>query len=143
VCAPGPGDTLIPEGELVTCEVELQAFPGGVMARGAVSTRWSGVCRRCTRQVRGELRIDLRERFVDPELLAGDEEAYPIVEDRLDLEPMVHDAVVLELPTTPLCRDDCRGLCPGCGADHNEEACDCAAPRDPRWASLDALRSAP
>ncbi len=85
----------------------------------------------------------MRERFVDPELLAGDDEAYPIIEDRLNLEPMVHDAVVLELPTAPLCREDCRGLCPRCGADRNQEGCDCAAPRDPRWASLDALRSAP
>ena len=141
--APGPGDSLIPEGELVTCDVELQSFPGGVMARGTVTTSWSGACRRCTRPVRGELRIDVRERFVDPEMLAGDEEAYPIVEDRLNLEPMVHDAVVLELPTAPLCREDCRGLCPRCGTDRNRDACDCAAPRDPRWASLDVLRSAP
>jgi uncharacterized protein len=52
----------------------------------------------------------------------------------------VRDAIVLELPMAPLCRDDCRGLCPQCGADRNEADCGCVAPADPRWANLDVLR---
>lgn len=138
---PGPGDSSIQEGELVTCEIELQSFPGGVMATGTVIAPWSGTCRRCTGAVSGELRVGVRERFVDPDKLMADDDAYPIVEDRLDLEPMVHDAVVLELPTAPLCREDCAGLCPWCGIDRNQETCQCAEPRDPRWASLEVLRS--
>jgi uncharacterized protein len=47
---------------------------------------------------------------------------------------------VLELPMAPLCRDDCAGLCPQCGANRNEGDCGCVAPRDPRWANLDVLR---
>jgi uncharacterized protein len=139
-------DSTVPEGAEATCDVTLQSFDGGVMVTGTVQVRWQGVCRRCTVQVGGELLIPVRERFTEPGRRYGDpdddEEAYPIVDDELDLGPMVHDAVVLELPLAPLCREDCRGLCPHCGADRNEESCGCVAPRDPRWANLDVLRSA-
>ncbi|MGH9082909.1 MAG: DUF177 domain-containing protein [Acidimicrobiales bacterium] len=50
--------------------------------------------------------------------------------------------MVLDLPMAPLCRQACRGLCPVCGIDRNGESCVCVAPRDPRWANLDVLRSA-
>ena len=61
--------------------------------------------------------------------------------DLLDLEPLVRDAVVLELPFQPLCSDDCPGLCPECGArlaDNPDHAHDAAT--DPRWAGLVALQ---
>ena len=63
-----------------------------------------------------------------------------LCDDTLDLAPLVRDALVLELPMAPLCRDDCAGLCPQCGANRNEGQCGCVAPRDPRWANLDVLR---
>lgn len=145
-----PADSTVPEGAEACCDVVLQSFDGGVMAWGTVQAPWRGVCRRCATPVAGELRIPVRERFTEPGGRYGDppggpdgdDEAYPIVDDRLDLRPMVRDAVVLELPLAPLCREDCRGLCPHCGADRNEEPCGCMAPRDARWASLDVLRSA-
>jgi uncharacterized protein len=139
------GDSVVPEGALATCDVTLQSFMGGVMATGTVTAPWAGACRRCAIEVGGELAVHVRERFCEPGSRYGDpddEEAYPIVDDQLDLRPMVHDAVVLELPLAPLCREDCQGLCPQCGADRNTEQCDCVAPRDPRWANLDVLRSA-
>jgi uncharacterized protein len=50
--------------------------------------------------------------------------------------------VLLDAPTTPLCRPDCAGLCPQCGADRNEQACACQPPpADPRWSALDALKA--
>ena len=138
------GDSTVPDGAAAVCEVTLESFAGGVMVTGTVAAPWSGMCRRCAVPVGGMLRIAVRERFTEPGAGYGDpddDEAYPIVEDELDLAPMVRDAVVLELPLAPLCREDCRGLCPHCGADRNHESCDCSAPRDPRWASLDVLRS--
>jgi len=137
------GDSTVPVDAEVVCDVTLQSFEGGVMATGTVRAPWSGTCCRCTVPVAGELTVLFRERFADrvapgePE----DEEAYPIVDNELDLRPMVRDAVLLELPLAPLCRSDCAGLCPECGADRNVEGCDCVAPIDPRWANLDALRS--
>jgi uncharacterized protein len=48
----------------------------------------------------------------------------------LDLEPLVHDQVVLSFPVQPLCRDDCAGLCQVCGANRNEHPCACQAERE-------------
>jgi len=74
----------------------------------------------------------------EPTPLAG--ETYGLDDDVLDLEPLVRDAVRLELPGAPLCRDDCAGLCPNCGVDHNETACDCVVDEtDSRWAALRSL----
>ena len=61
-------------------------------------------------------------------------------DDVVDLEPLIRDALLLELPAVPLCRPDCQGLCPRCGVDHNLTSCDCVdAEPDPRWAALRAL----
>jgi uncharacterized protein len=82
--------------------------------------------------------VGVQERFVDPPM--AEDEFYPIVDDTIDLGPLARDAIVLELPMATLCREDCAGLCPQCGADRNEGPCGCLAPRDPRWANLDVLR---
>ena len=141
-----PADSSIPEGADAICEVTLESFPGGVMVTGTVACPWRGMCRRCTAPLGGVLRVGVREPFTDAASAPGvpeDEEAYPIADGVLYLAPMVRDAVALELPMAPLCRPDCKGLCPICGGDRNVEDCRCEPPPDPRWASLDALRSAP
>jgi uncharacterized protein len=54
---------------------------------------------------------------------------------------MLRDALALELPLNPLCRADCKGYCPRCGADLNAGACDCTDEEiDLRWAELAVLR---
>jgi uncharacterized protein len=45
--------------------------------------------------------------------------------DVIDLAPLIREQVLLSLPTRPLCREDCRGLCGGCGVNLNDEACVC------------------
>ena len=68
-----------------------------------------------------------------------DDEQRHVVAEHLDLEPMLRDAVVLDLPLAPVCRDDCPGLCPQCGfrlqddPEHHHDVI------DPRWAALGAL----
>lgn len=47
-------------------------------------------------------------------------------DDRIDLEPLIVSALLLDVPLVPLCGDDCKGLCPVCGANLNHESCDCA-----------------
>jgi uncharacterized protein len=60
----------------------------------------------------------------------------------LETDPILIEQLQLNVPMKPLCRDDCKGLCPDCGADLNAGACSCAETRvDPRWASLAALKS--
>jgi uncharacterized protein len=133
-----PGRSVVPLDAEAEVDVILRPFSGGIAADGTVSAPWVGLCRRCTTPVEGELRIAVHERFADGSL--PEDEFYPITDDTIDLGPMVRDAIVLELPMAPLCREDCRGLCPQCGADRNEGDCACVVPTDPRWANLDVLR---
>ena len=127
----------VPAGAECAAEVTLEAIGGGVEVTGTVSAAWEGTCRRCLAPASGVLHVPVRELYTP----GGDgEETYPLVDDQVDLQPLVHDAVLLELPQAPLCRPGCQGLCPTCGADRNEGTCGCRAPVDPRWAVLDALR---
>jgi uncharacterized protein len=136
-----PGRSVVPSGAEAEADVTLVPFVGGIDVDGTVTAPWVGICRRCAEPVSGELSIHVHERYADAPLAgSSDEELYPIVDDDLDLGPLVRDAVVLELPMAPLCRPDCAGLCPRCGANLNEGDCGCVAPRDPRWANLDVLR---
>lgn len=129
----------VPEGADVTVEVILDAVPGAVVATGRVSAPWHGPCRRCLADTGGTLGVDVREVFEEE---PDPEQTYPIQGDRLDLEPLARDTVLLELPLAPLCREDCAGICPTCGADRNVAPCRCdEAQQDPRWGALDALRA--
>jgi uncharacterized protein len=58
------------------------------------------------------------------------------------LEDVLREQVLLALPLKITCRDDCKGLCPHCGKNLNQEKCSCAAPaEDPRWAALKEIRT--
>lgn len=61
--------------------------------------------------------------------------------DVLDTEPLIAEQVQLNIPMKPLCRPDCQGLCPRCGAELNQGPCGCEETSvDPRWAALKALK---
>ena len=125
----------------------LDSVDGGIEVTAVVDAPWRGECRRCLRPLSGELRCEVREMYRprpagEPE--DADDETYPLEGEQLDLRPLVRDALLLELPIAPLCRDDCRGLCALCGADLNEGPCECPDNGgDPRWSALDALRDLP
>jgi len=139
--ARGPAETdVFPEAE-VRVRVRLESFSGGLRARGRVEAPWHGICRRCSAPVLGISTVEVNERFVD-ERGPGDDDAYLVEHNFVDLAPLAHDAILLDLPLAPLCRDDCKGLCVYCGIDRNEATCDCQAPIDPRWATLDGLQFA-
>lgn len=127
----------VASGAAVTLAVTLEAVEGGVVVTGTVSAPFVGECRRCLGVVSGTISSGVEEIFVkDPE----EGETYPILGDHIDLEPLAREAIVLALPLAPLCRPDCAGLCPSCGADLNGGACGCTpVPKDSRWAALDVL----
>ncbi len=58
----------------------------------------------------------------------------------LDLHEAVRQYILMGEPAKPLCRPDCRGICPNCGADLNRGDCGCAAERDSRWQTLAGLK---
>lgn len=55
----------------------------------------------------------------------------------IDLQPHIKEFLILNIPMKMLCSDDCKGMCPHCGADLNKEQCSCEKTQiDPRWAKL-------
>ncbi|MEY2476494.1 MAG: hypothetical protein QOG87_1809 [Actinomycetota bacterium] len=123
----------------VRADLLLEGLQGeAILATGTVATTWEGACRRCLGPASGTLEVEVRELF---EAASDAEETYPLSGDRVDLEPLVRDAVLLELPQAPLCMEECKGLCPTCGINRNEGTCACEPTnRDPRWAALDELK---
>ena len=61
--------------------------------------------------------------------------------DGMELEDALREQVLLAVPLKALCREDCKGLCPVCGANRNQQSCQCAKSRpDPRWSALGELK---
>lgn len=131
----------VPEGGELHLDVRLESVMEGVLVSGTASARVTGECARCLDPVSDRLEVDLTELFAYPDTATDDttdpDEVSRVVEDLVDLEPVVRDAVILALPQAPLCREDCAGLCPDCGGrradlgvDHRHET------MDPRWAAL-------
>jgi uncharacterized protein len=133
----------VPEGSPVELDLRLEAVMEGVLVTGTARATLEGECARCLEPISDEVEVRFQELCVyDDHDVDPDEEleVSTLQDDRVDLEPLLRDAVVLALPFQPLCQDDCPGLCPECGArladepDHGHDA-----PGDPRWAALGAL----
>lgn len=127
-----------PDVELTT-DVLAESVMEGVLVTLRTQVPFRGECARCLDEVAGTVDIDIQELYAHDDRDA-DDETPRLQGDLLDLEPMLRDAVVLALPATLLCRDDCPGLCPHCGArladDPDHDHPDAV---DPRWAALHTL----
>lgn len=138
----------VPEGEPIDVDLQLQSVSEGVLVQGQLHTTAYGQCARCLRDIARPMDEMVAELIFYPEsrkalLDEGDEEAEDmpvIVDDQIDMEPIVRDCLVLAMPLSPLCRPDCLGLCSECGQpwedlpdDHTHEVF------DPRFSALDAL----
>jgi uncharacterized protein len=135
--------SVVPASAEVVADIRLDSISGGIEVTASICALWQGECRRCLRPLNGDLHCEVRELYrprAEHEAPDADEDTYPLARDHLDLRPLVRDALLLELPLAPLCQEDCRGLCPTCGADLNEGSCGCPpAVVDPRWAALESL----
>ena len=134
----------VPAGSDVQLELMLEAVIEGVLVSGTARAAAVGECSRCLDPLVRDIEVDLQELYEHPDddrrPVADPDDELPRLEgDLLDLEPTLRDAVVLALPLAPVCRDDCPGLCPDCGArladdpDHHHDDV------DPRWAALAGL----
>jgi uncharacterized protein len=152
----------VPAGTDVALEVRFEAVSEGVLATGTAIAPLAGECARCLAPLRSSVTAGFQELYLypdgrhdkhdkhdkhdrhtkhDEQEEQDAEELYYLDGDLLDLEPAFRDAVVLALPMSPLCHQDCPGLCVECGvrlADagpgHRHEAA-----ADPRWAALRQL----
>ena len=141
----GQGLIGVPEGAELGLDLRLESVSEGVLVTGSVTGTAEGECARCLRPISVELAVPLQELFAYPdsttEATTEQDEVGRLRGDLIDLQPAVRDAVVLALPGSPLCRDDCPGLCPECGAHWDDLPADHrhTGPVDPRWAALDKL----
>jgi len=130
----------------VPVDVSFYRLGTDLFFRGQFAGAVAGTCARCLEPYP----FTVREPFTfvlkpqtrtaeEPELAAEDLSLSFYSGDEVDLAPLVREAMILALPTRPLCKDDCRGLCPQCGANRNLVECACRDQwTDPR---LEALRS--
>ena len=134
-------------------EVRFEAVSEGVLATGTATVPLAGECARCLAPLTSSVTARFQELYLyadgrhdkhdkhdkhDEQEEQDAEELYHLDGDLLDLEPAFRDAVVLALPMSPLCREDCPGLCAECGvpladagSGHRHDAA-----IDPRWAAL-------
>jgi uncharacterized protein len=115
---------------------QLQATGSGeYLWRGAFRGAMQAECRRCLGEVRTNLDITVDAAIfsTDPEA-ADDPDSYPLLEraSHIDIRDVAREELALALPTRLLlCREDCAGLCPNCGAELNAGPCGCSAPAEP------------
>jgi uncharacterized protein len=129
----------------------LSGTLGEVRVRGEFGVRVEVECDRCLEKAQYSLdsTFDLFYRPAEPGH-QGEEEAIDEGEaeiafyegDGFDLKDVVREQVLLQLPMQRLCRPDCQGICPQCGANRNHVPCDChPETTDDRWAALRNLKS--
>jgi uncharacterized protein len=133
----------VPEGADIELDIRLEAVMEGVLVSGTARAPLSGECSRCLDPLTSSTEVDFQELYVYSDTRSGEsaeDDEHRLEGDLIDLEPVVRDAMVLALPLSPLCRDDCPGLCTDCGVrladaepDHHHDAV------DPRWAALQGM----
>ena len=140
----GSGLVLVPAGADVPLDLRFEAVSEGVLVTGSAVAPLTGECARCLEPVSSTMEVSLQELYLyqpGPGEGEDDDEERFLDGDLLDLEPAFRDAVVLAMPLSPLCQEDCPGLCPECGARLAEAGTDHGHGEDvdPRWAALRRL----
>jgi uncharacterized protein len=110
-------------------ELTVHVVSGELLVKGRLSTEAAFRCSRCAEWLRREVTEEAYEhaRALEP----GTES--------VDLTADLRESILLAFPAYPLCRKGCRGLCPQCGANLNENPCRCRPPPDARWGALEGL----
>jgi len=110
-------------------KLDASLVDGALLVTGRLWTKGRVRCSRCLQEFSHPLEIT---EFVSHTPIG--------TADIVDLTPEIRETILLEIPQKPLCKEDCRGLCPVCGADWNQQTCDCSKRSgEIRWAGLDKL----
>ena len=134
------------DNPIVRGEVTLLRTNRGILVTGKLETELAVTCSRCLEQFHEPATLQIEEEFFPTiDILTGaavtvpedDPDAFTIDQNNiLDLTEAIRQYALMAVPMKPLCRPDCKGLCPTCGKNLNVEGCGCPPPVDPRWAKL-------
>lgn len=121
--------------EGIDYDVILTNAGEGILVAGLLHARLTTECDRCLDPAHYDISSEIQGLYLfsQPDDLGDDEEEYLLVTPDLeiDLAPALEAALTIETPFIALCDDDCKGLCPGCGANLNREACTCSVEDHP------------
>jgi len=119
-----------PFGEPVAIRGTVENRAGVVTLRYSAKGRYCAQCARCLELVQNDLHMEFSHTVVR-RLNQDSDDDFVVVEDGLlDLGQLATDDISLELPIRVLCSEDCKGLCPQCGANLNKTTCSC---QEPDW----------
>lgn len=129
------------EGSDIELNIRLESVVDGILVTGTATVDVRGECSLCLDPVEEEVSTDLQELFVFEKTPQGEsedeaDEQYAVEDDLIDLEPALRDAVILQLPFQPICRESCQGLCSDCGIRLEEDPGHHHEVLDPRWDAL-------
>jgi len=132
---------IVPDDAPLGGSLLLESVVEGILVSGAITGTWTVRCARCLTERIQPFSVDVSELFAPAASLGEDDdldedEGYALVEDQIDLDQLVRDAVGVEMPFAPLCQPDCKGLCPVCGGNRNLGECPGHETLDPRFAVL-------
>jgi len=128
-----------PIGDVIVTGRLSGAGDGRFYFSGRMSGEVGTDCRRCLEPARATVHEELHLLFADGTDEETDESDVYLLEPNattVDLRPALREQWLLAAPGFALCREDCKGLCPSCGADLNDGPCGCAPEIDSRWAAL-------
>ena len=97
--------------------------PQGLVLTGSFSAKTTAECARCLRTFDQQLHWDMLELYAFTEKSVSESGLLVPEDARIDLEPIIRDYALLEVPISPVCKPDCKGLCPVCGQDLNVRDC--------------------
>ncbi len=103
--------------------VDVGRTPQGLLVTGHFSARTPAECARCLRTFDQQLSWDMTELYAFNEKSVSDSGLLVPEDAKIDLEPIIRDYALLEIPISPICKPDCKGLCPVCGQDLNVRDC--------------------
>ncbi len=115
---------------------------GILLLTGHLSAAYEGDCARCLEPVSAEIDLDLDEVFQPGHPSAEDleREVYWYTGYKVDIGQAIRDNLLPHVLRRLVCREDCKGICPVCGANLNERDCDCDKPDDSKKSPFDQLK---
>ncbi|MBO7737565.1 MAG: DUF177 domain-containing protein [Clostridia bacterium] len=118
-------------------EGKVKNFSGYMLLEGEVEAQFSAICGRCSRSTKQNLKACISRPVAQTLLQEDDDYILASENGELDIREAVEEAVFMEIPVRFLCKEECKGLCPKCGADLNNTSCSCVEDKtDPRLAKL-------